>query len=104
MSATHQHHAQEHHQDACRLDVWLWRARFFKTRGLAARFLDEGRVRVIRPGSEAVRVDKASRAIHPGDGLVFAIGGRLVAVMVRSLGDRRGPATEARALYCEAPH
>ena len=32
--------------DACRADVWLWRARFFKTRSLAARFLDEGKVRL----------------------------------------------------------
>jgi ribosomal 50S subunit-recycling heat shock protein len=104
MSATHQHQAPDHYEDSCRLDVWLWRARFFKTRALAARFLDEGRMRVIRPGSEAVRVDKPSRAIRPGDGLVFAIGGRLLALTVRSLGDRRGPAAEARALYCEAPH
>ena len=104
MSATHQHQAQHHHEDACRLDVWLWRARFFKTRGLAADFLEEGRVRLIRPGSEAVRVDKPSRFIHPGDGLVFAIGGRLTAIRIEALGERRGPPSEARGLYSEAPH
>jgi ribosome-associated heat shock protein Hsp15 len=104
MSATHQHQAQERHEDACRLDVWLWRARFFKTRALAARFLDEGRVRLIRPGSEAVRVDKPSRWVRPGDGLVFAIGGRLAAIRIEALGERRGPAGEARGLYSEAPH
>jgi len=87
---------------ACRLDVWLWRARFFKTRALAARFLDEGRMRLTRPGAAEVRVDKASRTIRPGDGLVFAIGGRLHAVTVRGLGERRGPASEARELYDEA--
>ncbi|HUO21008.1 MAG TPA: RNA-binding S4 domain-containing protein [Caulobacteraceae bacterium] len=86
---------------SCRLDVWLWRARFFKTRSLAARFLEEGRLRVIRPGAEPLRVDKASRTIRPGDGLVFAIGGRLIDIEVRALGERRGPADEARALYSD---
>jgi len=89
-------------EDACRLDVWLWRARFFKTRALAARFLEDGRVRLTRVGSEAVRVDKASRTVRPGDQLVFAIGGRLFGITVQALGERRGPASEARALYCEA--
>ena len=101
MSAAHQPAAIE---TACRLDIWLWRARFFKSRALAARFLDEGRVRICRHGSEPVRVDKASRAVRPGDGLVFAIGGRLVAVKIEALGHRRGPADEARALYSESPH
>lgn len=91
-------------EDACRLDVWLWRARFFKTRALAARFLEEGRVRLTRPGAPELRVDKASRTVRPGDGLVFAIGGRLVAVTVQALGERRGPASEAQTLYCEAAH
>jgi ribosome-associated heat shock protein Hsp15 len=88
--------------EACRLDVWLWRARFFKTRALAARFLEEGRVRLTRQGSTEMRVDKASRTVRPGDGLVFAIGGRLFAITVQGIGDRRGPASEARELYCEA--
>jgi ribosome-associated heat shock protein Hsp15 len=90
-------------EDACRLDVWLWRARFFKTRALAAKFLEEGRVRLARQGAAEVRVDKASRAVRPGDSLVFAIGGRLFAITVQGLGERRGPASEARELYCEAP-
>jgi ribosome-associated heat shock protein Hsp15 len=104
MSAVHQHAPDAGHDDACRLDVWLWRARFFKSRGLAARFLEEGRVRLIRPGVQAVRVDKPSRVVRAGDGLVFAIGGRLVAVKVEALGERRGPSGEARALYSESPH
>lgn len=91
-------------EDACRLDVWLWRARFFKTRPLAARFLEEGRVRLTRPGADEVRVDKASRTIRPGDALVFALGGRLVAVTVTAVGERRGPASEARTLYSETGH
>jgi ribosome-associated heat shock protein Hsp15 len=84
--------------DSCRVDVWLWRARFFKTRSLAARFVDEGKVRLSRPGGE-VRLDKPSRSVRPGDGLVFALSGRLVAVRVEQLGERRGPASEAQALY-----
>ena len=86
--------------EACRVDVWLWRARFFKTRGLAARFIEDGRVRLLRGGVET-RLDKPSRSVRPGDGLVFAIGGRIVSVRVEAVGERRGPAVEARGLYAE---
>ena len=85
-------------EESCRADVWLWRARFFKTRSLAARFLDEGRVRMTRGGVET-RLDKASRALKPGDEVVFALGGRLIAVRIEAMGERRGPAAEARTLY-----
>ncbi len=85
-------------EDACRIDVWLWRARFFKTRALAQRFVEDGRVRLNRAGQES-RLDKPSRAIRPEDVLVFAIGARLVAVKVVELGERRGPASEAQGLY-----
>jgi ribosome-associated heat shock protein Hsp15 len=84
--------------DACRVDIWLWRARFCKTRALAARLVESGRVRVIRGGAEA-RLEKASRAVRPGDQLVFAVGGRLAAIRIAALGERRGPAAEARMLY-----
>ena len=84
--------------DACRADVWLWRARFFKTRSLAAKFLEEGRVRLSR-GAQETRLDKPARPVKVGDQLVFALGGRLIAVTVEGLGDRRGPAPEARTLY-----
>jgi ribosomal 50S subunit-recycling heat shock protein len=84
--------------DACRADVWLWRARFFKTRSLAAKFVDEGRVRLTRSGQEN-RLDKCARPVKVGDALVFALGGRLVAVTVIALGERRGPPAEARTLY-----
>lgn len=87
--------------DACRIDVWLWRARFFKTRGLAADFVETGRLRLTRHGQET-RLDKPSRQVRVGDGLVFALGGRLIAVEVAGLGERRGPASEARLLYVEA--
>ena len=85
-------------EDACRADVWLWRARFFKTRSLAARFVDEGRVRLTRAGQEG-RLDKCARPVKVGDSLVFALGGRLTAVRVEAMGERRGPPAEARGLY-----
>jgi ribosomal 50S subunit-recycling heat shock protein len=85
-------------EEACRCDVWLWRARFFKTRSLAAKFVDEGRVRLTRAGQES-RLDKPARPVKVGDALVFALGGRLTAVRVTALGERRGPPAEARALY-----
>jgi ribosomal 50S subunit-recycling heat shock protein len=87
-------------EDACRIDVWLWRARFFKTRALAARAVEEGRIRLTRAGQDS-RLDKPSRPVRPGDGLVFALGGRLTAVRIEALGERRGPAPEARTLYSD---
>lgn len=84
--------------DACRADVWLWRARFFKTRALSAKFLEAGRVRLTRFG-EQTRLDKPARPVKLGDQLVFALGGRLISVRIEALGERRGPASEARTLY-----
>jgi ribosomal 50S subunit-recycling heat shock protein len=84
--------------EAVRADVWLWRARFCKTRSLAARLIEEGKVRHARAGQET-RLDKPARTVKIGDGLVFAIAGRLHAVRVEGLGVRRGPPAEARELY-----
>jgi ribosomal 50S subunit-recycling heat shock protein len=84
--------------DACRADLWLWRARFFKTRTLAAEFVDKRRIRLTRGGLES-RLDKPARPVKVGDRLVFAVGGRVVAIVVEALGERRGPAEEARGLY-----
>jgi len=85
-------------EESCRADVWLWRARFFKTRSMAARYVDEGRVRITRAGAEG-RLDKPSRVLKLGDDLVFALGGRVIAVRVAAFGTRRGPPAEARGLY-----
>lgn len=84
--------------ERCRIDVWLWRARLFKTRTQATKFADEGRVRLTRDGVEG-RIDKAARTVRVGDELVFARLGRVSALKIRDLGERRGPASEARALY-----
>jgi ribosome-associated heat shock protein Hsp15 len=84
--------------DACRIDIWLWRARFVKTRGLAADLVERGAVRLTHNGVET-RLDKPSRSVHPGDLLTFAQHGRVTTLRVEGLGERRGPAEEARALY-----
>jgi ribosome-associated heat shock protein Hsp15 len=83
---------------SCRIDVWLWRARFFKTRSLAAHIVEDGGVRLVR-GEARSPIDKPSRAIRCGDVLTFAQGRKWVAVRVEALGERRGPAPEARGLY-----
>ncbi len=92
-------------EDACRIDVWLWRARFFKTRSLAARVVEDGGVRLVR-GQSRAPVDKPSRAVRCGDVLTFAQGQKWLAVRIEALGERRGPAPEAQGLYSllDEPH
>ena len=85
-------------ETGCRIDVWLWRARFAKTRTLAAATVESGAVRLTHNGVQT-RLDKPGRTVHVGDVLVFALGGRLIDLKVEALGERRGPAEEARALY-----
>jgi len=84
--------------DSVRIDVWLWRARFFKTRSLSAKFAESGHCRLERFG-QVSRVDRASFAVKPGDRLIFAIGTRLFDVEILDSGERRGPAPEAQTLY-----
>ena len=84
--------------DSCRADVWLWRARFFKTRSLAARIIEAGGVRVTR-GAARMPIDKPSRALRVGDVVVFEQERRWIAARVEHFGERRGPAREGRALY-----
>jgi ribosome-associated heat shock protein Hsp15 len=79
-----------------RLDKWLWQARFCKSRGLAARLIADGAIRV-----NAVRVTKPATVVRVGDGLSFALAGKVRALRILALGSRRGPATEARALYAD---
>ncbi|MBL0967736.1 MAG: RNA-binding S4 domain-containing protein [Brevundimonas sp.] len=86
--------------ESCRIDIWLWRARFAKSRSLAAALVEKGAIRLTHNGAQT-RVDKPSRSVHVGDTLVFALGGRLTELRVEALGERRGPAEEARALYSD---
>lgn len=77
-----------------RLDKWLWFARFFKSRSLATRFCASGKLRV-----NGQVVAKAHHALRAGDVLTFPKGPFIRVVKVVDLGRRRGPATEAAALY-----
>ena len=81
----------------CRLDKWLWAARFYKTRALSAEEIDRGRVRV--NGTAA----KASREVRLGDRIDLRQAGSERTVMVRRLSSVRGPAPVAQALYEETP-
>lgn len=80
-----------------RLDKWLWAARFFKTRSLAAEAVGGGKVHV--NGMRA----KPARAVQIGDMLSIRRGPLELVVIVRGLSARRGPAREATLLYEETP-
>ena len=86
-----------HDQGRVRLDSWLWAARFFKTRSLAAEAIDGGRVDV--NGDHA----KRSKAVKIGDEIRIRIGPYHHHVVIQGLSDRRGPASEAALLYQETP-
>ena len=77
-----------------RLDKWLWQARFFKTRTLAASVVSAGKLRL-----NGVHQSKPARTVGPGDVLTFAQGEVIRVVKVLACGDRRGPAPEAHSLY-----
>lgn len=77
-----------------RLDKWLWHARFFKSRSLAAAQCRARKVRV--NGNHAT---KASATVSPGDVLTFPKAGDIKVVEIIALGTRRGPASEAQTLY-----
>jgi ribosome-associated heat shock protein Hsp15 len=79
-----------------RLDKWLWHARFFRTRTLAARAVAAGSVRV-----NSVRVTRPAAQVAVGDGLTLVQHGRVRVVRVLGIGTRRGPAAEAHALYAD---
>jgi ribosome-associated heat shock protein Hsp15 len=85
---------------AQRLDQWLWRARFFKTRTLASKFVSDGKVRVTR-GENTLRVLKPSHSIAPGDVLTFSRTEHLRIIQIDGLANRRGPAREAQMLYTD---
>jgi ribosome-associated heat shock protein Hsp15 len=79
-----------------RLDKWLWHARFFKTRSLAARYIEKSRCRL-----DGRVTNKPHAPVAPGMVLTFALGPQVRVIRVLALGERRGPALEARALYDE---
>jgi ribosome-associated heat shock protein Hsp15 len=77
-----------------RLDKWLWQARFFKSRSLAAGIVTAGKVRV-----DGQLVSKPARAVGPDNVLTFTQADATKVVRILACGTRRGPAPEAQALY-----
>ncbi|KZV15341.1 Cardiolipin synthetase [Dorcoceras hygrometricum] len=79
-----------------RADVWLWAARFFKTRSLAKQAIDGGKIDVNGGGC------KPAKLLHAGDTLKISRGEERLEVEVLALADKRGPASAAQALYRES--
>ena len=79
-----------------RLDKWLWFARFFRTRSLAARVIGEHGIRV-----NGARVSKPAFCVRAGDLLTFSQGRTVRVVEILACGERRGPAAEAQSLYTD---
>jgi ribosome-associated heat shock protein Hsp15 len=77
-----------------RVDKFLWFARFFKSRTLAATMVSGGRVRI-----NGERCEKPSAIVKLGDVLTFPAGPHVRVIKVLAGGERRGPAPEARLLY-----
>jgi ribosome-associated heat shock protein Hsp15 len=79
-----------------RADVWLWAARFYKTRSLAKQAIDGGRVELNDASC------KPAKAVHVGDVFRISRGEERLEVEVLALSDKRGPAPVAQALYRES--
>lgn len=80
-----------------RIDKWLWCARFFKTRTLAAQAVDSGKVHW--QGERC----KPAREVRVGDCMTIRAGETEWEIKVRGLSDKRGSAPIAQALYQETP-
>jgi ribosome-associated heat shock protein Hsp15 len=80
---------------ACRIDKWLWAARFFKTRGAATEAVLGGRVQV---NGQSV---KPAKEVHVDDTVVVRVGFQQFTVLVTGLAEKRGSATVAATLYRE---
>lgn len=87
----------ENQDTRVRLDKWLWAARFYKTRSLAADAIAGGKVQV---NGERV---KRAKALQVGDDVRIRLGPYEHQIVVRQLSERRGPAAEATRLYEEKP-
>lgn len=84
--------------DSLRLDIWLYRSRFFKSRGLAANQIKSSKIRVTR-NQHTQRVTKPHFQIRAQDRITFMRAGRLFTLDVLGLPKRRGPAKEAQSYY-----
>jgi len=83
-------------KDGMRIDLWLWAARFYKTRSLAKQAVVGGKVQFDG------QVVKPSRALRPGDRLAIRRGEEVFEIEVLGLSDKRGSAPVAQALYAES--
>lgn len=83
-------------EEQLRIDKWLWAARFFKTRGLAAKAVSGGKVHL---NGERV---KSAKGLRIGDELSITRGSETYRITVLALSARRGPAKEAATLYEES--
>ena len=79
-----------------RLDLWLWAARFYKTRTLAKQAIESGKVEVGGQGA------KPSRPLRAGEQLQVRRGDELFEIEVLALSSKRGSASVAQALYRES--
>jgi ribosome-associated heat shock protein Hsp15 len=77
-----------------RIDKWLFFARVVKSRSLAAKLVQSGKVRLNRE-----KIDQPAQMVKPGDGLTISLDRRILVLKVLSPGTRRGPFEEARTLY-----
>ncbi len=80
--------------ETLRVDKWLWHARFLKSRGLAAKLVSDGKLRI-----NGERFTKPGKTVRPDDVLTFRLHDTIRIVRIVALGARRGPAPEAQALY-----
>lgn len=77
-----------------RIDKWLWHARFFKTRSLAAKVVSGGKLRV-----NGQPISKPAYMVSTSDVLTFPQADNVRVIKVLAMGERRGPAPEAQQLY-----
>lgn len=77
-----------------RIDKWLFFARVVKSRSLAAKLVQAGKIRLNRE-----KIDQAAQAVKPGDVLTISLNRRILVLKIVLSGTRRGPFEEARTLY-----
>lgn len=82
--------------DTQRVDKWLWYARFYKSRTLAAKQVIEGKIRI-----NSVKISKPAHGLITGDVLTFVKADQVRVIEVLDLGTRRGSAPEAQTLYAD---
>ena len=81
--------------ESVRLDLWLWAARFFKTRAIAKQAIETGKIEI--DGQRA----KPARGVRIGDALKVARGEEIFEIEVLALSAVRGPASVSQTLYSE---